>query len=94
MFLEAFAEAFGKHDKVQLPTTKILLLQQGTRSASVYASDFRPLASDINWGEEALVSQFYWGLRDNVKDLLLSLSDLQTLNEAISQAVKCDNCLF
>jgi hypothetical protein len=29
-----------------------------------------------------------------VKDLLLSMSDLQTLNEAISQAVKCDNRLF
>ena len=54
----------------------------------------KQLASDINWGEEALVSQFYWGLRDDVKDLLLSLPDPQTLNEAISQAVKCDNRLF
>ena len=40
------------------------------------------------------MSQFYWGLKDDVKDLLLSLPDLQTLNEAISQAVKCDNRLF
>ena len=55
---------------------------------------FRQLASDTNWGEEALVSQFYWGLRDDVKDLLLSLPDPQTLNKAISQAVKCDNRLF
>ena len=29
-----------------------------------------------------------------MKDLLLSLPDPQTLNEAISQAVKCDNRLF
>lgn len=94
MFLEAFAEAFGEHDKVRWATTRIRSLRQGMRSASVYASDFRQLASDINWGEEALVSQFYWGLRDDVKDLLLSLPDPQTLNEAISQAVKCDNRLF
>lgn len=40
------------------------------------------------------MSQFYWNLRDDVKDLLLSFSNLQTLNEAISQAVKCDYCLF
>jgi hypothetical protein len=93
-FLEAFAEAFGEHDKVRWATTKIRSLRQGARSASVYASDFRQLASDINWGEEALVSQFYWGLRDDVKDLLLTLPDPQTLNEAISQAVKCDNRLF
>ena len=52
------------------------------------------MACDINWDEEALMSQFYWGLRDDVKDLLLSLPDPQTLNEAISQAVKCDNRLF
>jgi hypothetical protein len=93
-FLEAFAEAFGEHDKARWATTKIRSLRQGTRSASVYASDFRQLASDINWDEEALMSQFYWGLRDDVKDLLLSLPDPRTLNEAISQAVRCDNRLF
>ena len=93
-FLVAFAEAFGEHDKARWATTKIRSLQQGSRSASVYASDFRQLACDINWDEEALKSQFYWGLRDDVKDLLLSLPDPQTINEAISQAVKCDNRLF
>jgi hypothetical protein len=94
MFLAAFGEAFGEHDKIRWATTKIRSLRQGSRSASVYASDFRQLACDINWDEEALMSQFHWGLRDDVKDLLLSLSDPQTLSEAISQAVKCDNRLF
>ena len=47
-FLEAFAEAFGEHDKAHWATTKIRSLWQGTRSASVYASDFRQLACDIN----------------------------------------------
>ena len=93
-FLEAFAEAFGEHDKARWATTKIRSLRQGTRSASAYASDFRQLACDINWDEAALMSQFYWSLKDSVKDLLLSLPDPQTLNEAISQAVKCDNRLF
>lgn len=94
LFLEAFAEAFGEHDKVRWATTKIRSLRQGVRPASVYASDFRQLVCDINWDEEALMSQFHWGLRDDVKDLLLSLPDPQTLSEAISQAVKCDNRLF
>lgn len=93
-FLEAFAEAFGEHDKVRWATTKIRSLRQGMRSTSVYASDFRQLVCDINWDEEALMSQFYWGLRDDVKDLLLTLPDPRTLNEAISQAVKCDIRLF
>ena len=90
-FMEAFVEAFGEHDKVRWATTNIRSLRQEARSALVYASDFRQLASDINWGEETLVSQFYWGLIDDVKDLLLTLPDPQILNEAISQAVRCDN---
>jgi hypothetical protein len=40
------------------------------------------------------MSQFHWEVRDDVKDLLLSMHDPQTLNEAISQVVKCDNRLF
>ena len=59
IFLEALAEAFGEHDNTRRATTKIRSLRQGSRSASVYASDFRQLACDINWGEEALISQFH-----------------------------------
>ena len=91
IFLEAFAEAFGEHDNTRRATTKIRSLQQRSRSASIYASDFKQLACDINWGEEALISQFYWGLREDVKNFLLNLPDPQTLDEAISQAIKCDN---
>ena len=93
-FLQAFAEAFAEHDKARVAASKIYSLRQGSRPASVYASDFRQLAADINWGEEALMCQFHRGLKDNVKDLLLNLSDPRTLDEAISQAVKCDNRLF
>lgn len=93
-FMVAFEEAFGEHDKIRSATTKIRGLRQGMRSASVYASDFRQLACDINWGDQALISQFQWGLRDDVKDLLLTMPDPVTLNEAISQAVRCDNRLF
>jgi hypothetical protein len=93
-FLAAFAKAFKDHDKAHSTTIKIFVLRLRTRPASVYALDFILLACDINWDEEALLSQFHWGLRDNVKDLLLSRPNRQTLNEAISQAVKCDNRLF
>ena len=39
-------------------------------------------------------AQFHWDRNDDVKDLLLSMPDLQTLDEAISQVVKCNNRLF
>ena len=75
-FLGAFSEAFGEHDKIRLATTKIHSLRQGTRSTSNYASEFWQLACDINWDELALISQFYSGLQDGVKDLLLTLKQL------------------
>jgi hypothetical protein len=94
VFLAAFAKAFGNHEKAHSATTKIRILRQGSCPTFVYASDFRLLACNINWNKEALMSQFHWRLRDNVKDLLLSMPNLQTFNEAISQAMKCDNWLF
>jgi hypothetical protein len=93
-FLAAFVEAFENHDKAHSVTTKICVLQQRARLVSVYASDFRLLACDINWNEEALMSQFHSRLQDDMKNLLLSMPDPQTLNKAISQAVKCDNRMF
>lgn len=61
---------------------------------SAYSSKFKLLACDINWDEVALMSQFYWRLQDIVKDLLLFMINPQTVNEVVSQAVKCDNWLF
>ena len=93
-FLGVFSEAFGQYDKIHLATTKIRNLHQGIRSASNYASEFWQLAYDINWDESVLISQFYSGLQDGVKDLLLTLPDPSILDEAINQAMKCDNHLF
>jgi len=92
--LAAFAKAFSEHDKIHLATMKIRNLWQGWHLASIYVSKFRQLTCDINWGEQALISQLYYSLHDEVKDLLLSLLDPSTLNEIVSQAIKCDNCLF
>ena len=93
-FFGAFSEAFGEHDKICSATMKIRSLRQSTRSASNYAPEFRQLACDINWDESTLINQFYSGLQDGVKDLLLTLPDPSTLDKAINQAVKCDNRLF
>lgn len=93
-FLEEFTNTFGETDKARTATTKLRSLQQRSRAASVYAAEFRQLACDVDWDDNALISTFRWGLRDDVKDLLLNLPDPTTLSEAITQAVRCDNRLF
>jgi len=52
------------------------------------------LACDINWGEVTLIDQFRCGFRDDVQDLLLTFTDPSSLSEAITQAIRCNNCLF
>jgi hypothetical protein len=89
-----FEAVFGDSDKAMTSTNKLRRLQQGTRSAIIYASEFRQLAYDVNWGEAALIDQFRYGLRDDVQDLLLTLADPSSFSEVITQAIRCDNRLF
>jgi hypothetical protein len=93
-FMAKFEAMFGDSDKVRTSANKLRRLQQGTRSAIVYASKFKQLACDVNWGEAALIDQFRYGLRDDVQDLLLTLADPSSFSEAITQAIRCDNRLF
>jgi hypothetical protein len=89
-----FETVFGDSDKARTSANKLRHLQQGTRSAIIYASEFRQLACDVNWGEAALINQFCCELRDDVQDLLLTLADPSFFSEAITQVIRCDNRLF
>ncbi len=93
-FMAKFEAVFGDSDKARTSANKLRRLQQGTRSAIVYASEFRQLAYDVNWGEAALIDQFRYGLRDDVEDLLLTLANPSSFSEAITQVIRCDNRLF
>ena len=86
-FLAEFTNTFGETDRARTATTKLRSLQQRSRAASVYAAKFRQLACDVDWDDNAFISAFRWGLRDDVKDLLLNLPDPTSLSEAITQAV-------
>jgi hypothetical protein len=93
-FMAKFEAVFRDSDKAMTSANKLRWFQQGTRSAIVYTSEFRQLACDVNWGEAALIDQFRYGLRDDVQDLLLTLANPSSFSEAITQAIRCNNCLF
>jgi len=91
MDLEA---TFGDTDRTRSAEGKLRNLRQGSRPASQYASEFRLIAGDTNWNDDALMAQFRIGLNDDVKDLLLTMEDPLDLQQLITHAVKCDNRLF
>ena len=93
-FLAELEATFGETDRRRTTLNKIYALEQGSRATSVYASEFRQLACDVNWDDQALADHFRRGLRSNVKNLLLNFPEPTSLSQAISQAVHCDNRLF
>lgn len=93
-FVAELEATFGETDKTFAAANKIRALRQGSRPASTYAAEFRQISCDLAWNDEALIAQFRAGLRDDVKDLMLTQDDVQTVNGIIAQAVRCDNRLF
>ena len=71
-FVNEFQANFGNTDRIRTAVNKIRRLREGDCPASAYVADFRLLACDIPWDKEALIYQFGQGLRNDVKDLLLT----------------------
>lgn len=93
-FKELLEKTFGAHDRALLAASKIKRLKQGAKSVSVFAAEFRLLASDLTWNDDALVSQFRQGLNQEVKDMLLHHDYPKDLESAISLAIRIDNRLL
>jgi hypothetical protein len=93
-FLDEFNRTFGERDRALIATTKLRTLQQRSRPTSAYIAEFQQLACDLDWNDMALITMFRWGLRDDIKTLLLNLPKPTTLSEAITQAINYDNRLF
>jgi hypothetical protein len=91
VFLKQFAAAFDDPDRAQSAAIAIEALKQGRRPCSIYASEFRRVATDLDWGESALVRAFYKGLSDEVKDRLSYALELPTsINDYIELATRLD----
>ena len=93
-FLAEFESTFEYPDRSHTSALRLRNLKQGNRPASTYAAEFRLLTCDVPWDEAALVDQSCSGLASDVKDLLLTMPDANTLSLAMTQAIRCDNRLF
>jgi hypothetical protein len=93
-FSTRFEASFGNTDKAHTAAVKISNLSQGNRPAAFYASEFQQIASDLEWDDAALMEQFRFGLRGDVKDLMLGFLDPVDLDNMTTVAIRCDNRLF
>lgn len=72
---------------------RLLSLHQGPRSVTELAIEFRCLAAESGWNEEALHGVFQHALNENIKDELVSLKEPDGLDELISLSIRIDNRL-
>jgi hypothetical protein len=93
-FEALFTAAFGDSNKERVAETKMQSLRQGTWSVAIYATEFQQLTCDLEWNNKAFINCFRYGLKDDVKDLLITMPKVETLQEFITQAITCDNRLF
>ena len=92
-FLVELETTFGETNRRRTVLTKLYSFQQGSHPASVYASEFRQIACDVSWDEQALCDHFRRGLHNEVKTPL-KLPGAHLVAQLIFQDVQCDNLLF
>ena len=93
-FIDELEATFGETDRRRTTLRKLYSFQQGSHPVSICASEFRQIACDVSWDDQALCDHFSRGLRNDVKTLLLNFLEPTSLSQVISQAIQCDNRLF
>ncbi|GAA6045108.1 hypothetical protein JCM8097_008499 [Rhodosporidiobolus ruineniae] len=92
-FSDLLITTWGDPDRQAADDRRLRQLRQ-TGSAAVYASEFRRLSLALGWGDVALRSQFYEGLKEELKDELSRLDPIKELTALINRVIQIDNRLF
>lgn len=86
--------AFGESDLVQKSKMQLEKLRQA-KSCAVYTTEFNRLITNIGYtDQQALIDMYQKGLKDSVKDLLLTMPVRKTLLETQQDSIACDERIF
>lgn len=89
-FEKALGAAFGTVDEARAAIQRLQEMKQRS-STSDYAATFRQISSKTGWDDEPLMTIFYNGLKEEVKDELYKENVPDTLAEYIAAAVRIDD---
>lgn len=93
LFKKEFEHSFGETDLVAQAHYKIKQLKQ-TGSAISYITEFRRWAAYLDYGDQALVNMLFDGLKDTIKDRILSPHQYKKVNDLCAEIIRWDNLLF
>jgi hypothetical protein len=93
-FKQQLKLVFGNVDEIRTADRELHSIHQKT-SAADYAANFQRVASSLSWDDVALCSQYFSGLKWEVKDEILRREDQpKTLAKMIEVAIKTDNRIY
>jgi Retrotransposon gag protein len=93
LFSQALTELYGTPVSVRVNACKLTDLRQ-TSTVAKYAAEFDALAYNLTWGDGGYRDQFYMGLKENIKDLLMEIGyDTMSFAELKSLAIQKDQML-
>lgn len=84
--------AFSEGDIKEVSRRKIAKLTQ-TTSVTNYATDFRRHATYLDWSDESLRQSFFDGLKEDIKDHLLTPDNYTRLDTLVEDAGRYDSLL-
>ncbi|XP_077961190.1 uncharacterized protein LOC144410185 [Gasterosteus aculeatus] len=88
MFTSEMRKLFDHPVRGRDASKRLHALRQGTRGVADYAIEFRTLAVESGWNDEALESVFYNGLSSQIKDELVSYPEPETLEDLVQLAIR------
>jgi hypothetical protein len=62
------------------------------KSAVKYAAEFQWIAALMDWDDDALVLQYYWGLNETIKDEIVRMNQPEELQNMINIFININSC--
>ena len=90
LFTAELNEAFDDPDIAGSNFRRLKRLKQ-TGSVATYTAEFRRLASQLTWSDQALVQQYFEGLKDTLQDALIAANYPEELEALARMATRMDN---
>jgi Ty3 transposon capsid-like protein len=90
LFAAEINAVFGDPDLASNNFRRLKRLKQ-IGSVAAYTAEFRRLASQLSWSDQALVQQYFDGLKDSLQDMLIAANYPEELETLIRLAARMDN---
>jgi len=62
------------------------------KSAAKYVAEFQQIAALMDWDDDTLVSQYYWGLNKTIKDEIVRMDQPEELQNMINTFININSC--